>query len=57
MKRSESSRGGSNQQANSKSHPPIMQGISPHDILVEKGSVDAIREREVITSLLDFFGM
>jgi len=33
------------------------QGKSPHEILVEKGCVDAVRERNVVHSLLDFFGM
>jgi len=62
MKRSESARATSTQQqttstSSSKTHAHMMQGISPHDILVERGSGDAIRERNVIHSLMDFFGM
>ena len=57
MKRSESYRGSSAQQSSSKANSPMMQGISPHDILVKKGSSEAVRKLDVMQSLLDFFGM
>jgi hypothetical protein len=31
--------------------------ISPHEILAHNGSAEAVRERNVVGSLLDFFGM
>lgn len=44
-------------QADTKVYFPMKQSKSPHEILEERGSVEAVRVRNVIHSLLDFFGM
>lgn len=53
-------RTGSSQQGHSRTHtstPAMMQGMSPHDLLVQRGTRDAIRNRNAFHSLSDFFGM
>lgn len=53
MKRSESYRGSSS----SKAQSTMMQGVNPYYLVVQKGSSEAVRKRNVMQSLLDFFGM